>query len=699
MVTLNCESMYNYMDKTYASILGMCIGIRLGAMIEPVIWDDKLIKDIHGEVNGYLKPYKKFAADDDSNGPLFFIRRLYESGVYEVDANDIGETWLNFAREGIGMFWWGGVGISTEHTAYYNLLKGINSPDSGSAKVNGVEMSEQIGGQIFIDSWGWIYAGDPEQAAKYASISASVSHDGEGLEGAKFIAAAIAEAYVSNSIEDVYDTAVEYLDSESLYKKLALEVKAFYKNDQEKNWRNCLDYLLANWGYDKYTGVCHIIPNAGVCMMSLLYGAGDFNKTIEISVMAGMDTDCNGGNIGSIIGAFIGRKAIDDKYTQSINDNIVASSFAGSLNIVDIPTVVEELAMIRNKVINKVDWEYNGKHINYNFNLYGSTHGIEVSDKFMGIMYNQNTRVEGENHLNILLDRLHYNDEFRIYLKNFYNRDEFDDERYKPVFSPRFNTGQTLVFEIEYEKITTSDINFIPYVKDAFDGSIIKGKPTSCEKGQLIVEIPELYGSYPSEIGFIVKSIDYKRGRALGTLKIKQVNSIGNGRLNIDFGKQQMNFNQITPFSNNLGNHFIFEKSIKYISEVHSESFTGNYYSRNYTLKTLVKPISGEDHFIVFRARGLREYYSFGFKDGKVVLLEYNNADINVIQEQTYQLKHGTMYEIDIVVEGASAKLYIDGELMISYQQLLYANGCVGYSSGQNSSGMIMYFNIEETDE
>lgn len=691
--------MYDYMDKTYASILGMCIGIRLGAMIEPVIWDDKLIKDIHGEVDRYLKPYKKFAADDDSNGPLFFIRRLYDQGVFDVNANDIGETWLNFSREGIGMFWWGGVGISTEHTAYCNLLNGIVAPASGSAEVNGKEMSEQIGGQIFIDSWGWIYAGQPNLAAKYAALSASVSHDGEGLEGAKFIAAGIAQAYISESIEDVYDTAVSYLDKGSLYYKLALEIKQYYQDDNEKNWRNCLEYITANWGYDKYTGVCHIIPNAGVCMMSLLYGEGDFNKTIEISVMAGMDTDCNGGNIGSIIGAFVGRQAIDNKYINDINDNIVASSFAGSLNIIDLPTVVEEIDLIRTKVNNHTDIDYNPKHIDYNFKLYGSTHGLEVSDKFMGIMYNQNTREKDRNQLNILIDRMHYNDEFRIYLKNFYNRNEFDDERYKPVFSPRFNSGQTIQFELEYEKITESDIMFIPYVKDAWDGTIVKGAPTLDINGILDVEIPELYGSYASEIGFIVKAIDYKRGRALGVIKIKRVKSYGNGRLSIDFGKQALEFNQVTPFSNNLGDHFIFEKSIKYISEEHSESFTGNYYSQDYHIKSLIKPLSGNEHNITFRARGLREYYSFGFESNKLVLKEYNNSQIKKLKELPYKMEYGNVYEIEITVKGNDAEFYINNELLFKYSGMIYPNGCVGYSSGQHCCGMIMYFEVEEFDE
>ena len=63
--------------------------------------------------------YGIFAADDDSNGPLFFVRSLLEKK--DISAEDIGNTFLNYIQEYSGFFWWGGVGVSSEHTAYENL--------------------------------------------------------------------------------------------------------------------------------------------------------------------------------------------------------------------------------------------------------------------------------------------------------------------------------------------------------------------------------------------------------------------------------------------------------------------------------------------------------------------------------------------------------------------------------------------------
>ena len=64
--------------------------------------------------------------------------------------------------------------------------------------------------------------------------------------------------------------------------------------------------LEKEWGYDRYSGVCPMIPNAGVCVMALLYSGGDLNRGVEIATLAGWDTDCNAGNVGSILGAFGG---------------------------------------------------------------------------------------------------------------------------------------------------------------------------------------------------------------------------------------------------------------------------------------------------------------------------------------------------------------------------------------------------------
>lgn len=224
-----------YLEKVYGGLVGKCVGVRLGAPVEPTIWTYERIRETYGEITGYIKDYSLFAADDDINGPLFFIRSLVDHPS-PISAADVGDTWLTYTREGIGFYWWGGYGTSTEHTAYLNLKSGLTAPLSGSIEVNGKTIAEQIGGQIFIDSWGWVYPGDHRKAADMAGMAASVGHDGNGIYGARFIAASISLAFEQQSIPRIVQQALETIPEESTYAQVVRAVRAFHQ-EHPHSWR------------------------------------------------------------------------------------------------------------------------------------------------------------------------------------------------------------------------------------------------------------------------------------------------------------------------------------------------------------------------------------------------------------------------------------------------------------------------------
>ena len=85
-----------YLEKLYAGFLGMNIGIRLGAPVEPTIWSYDRIYKTYGDIRGYVKDYKNFAADDDANGPVFFLRALIDDAADRpLTPQDVARAWLN----------------------------------------------------------------------------------------------------------------------------------------------------------------------------------------------------------------------------------------------------------------------------------------------------------------------------------------------------------------------------------------------------------------------------------------------------------------------------------------------------------------------------------------------------------------------------------------------------------------------------
>src|SRR5690606_10197545 len=146
----------------YAGWLGKCIGVRFGAPLEN--WTYEEIADNLGELSGYVQEDsgKIFKPDDDTALPMIIIHALEEYGA-GVTAEQLGETWLNYLGDQHGTLWWGGYGVSTEHTAYLNLAAGIPAPRSGSILQNGAAVAEQIGGQIFSDIWGLVCPNNPSR--------------------------------------------------------------------------------------------------------------------------------------------------------------------------------------------------------------------------------------------------------------------------------------------------------------------------------------------------------------------------------------------------------------------------------------------------------------------------------------------------------------------------------------------------------
>ncbi|MCI6271940.1 MAG: ADP-ribosylglycohydrolase family protein [Erysipelotrichaceae bacterium] len=435
-----------YYKKTYDAWLGKIVGIRLGSPIEA--WEYEDILKTYNEINDYPVDYGIFAADDDSNGPRFFVEALNDDAS-DNHLENMANSILNYVRQGDGFFWWGGIGVSTEHTAYDNLMKNMSYLKSGKASVNGDELSQQIGGQIFSDCWGYVSMGDASLASKLAYDMASITHDKEALEGAKFIAAAIANAYVKDNVYEVLKESKKYVDNNSEYYKTIEDIENYYVNN--KDYKSCIKYIVENYAYEKYGGICPIISNAALIIMSLLYGENDFDKTMCILATAGWDTDCNLGNVGSIMGAL---KGVSEKWARPINDLIIFSSSMGSLNIDTITNTAYRFVQIGYKLINKhIDDLKSDKFIfstqafNTRSNRYSETNLKSEDEKLKVII---NNGYEG------------YSDE--IYKKSYYLPNEIYDFRYEPVLSPTVYPNETITFKISNP--LDLNISFNIYVKD-----------------------------------------------------------------------------------------------------------------------------------------------------------------------------------------------------------------------------------------
>ena len=677
----------DYLERCYAGWMGKIIGVRHGAPIEG--WTYQKIEKMLGEIDSYLVDYRDFAADDDSNGPMFFLRAL-EDYTYtrEITAGQIGLTWLNYAPYEHGFYWWGGYGNSTEHTAYLNLRAGIMAPRSGSVEQNGAVVAEQIGGQIFIDTWGLVVPNDPVLAAEYAAKAASVSHGGNGIFGGMFVAAAISAAFTARNIDQVIDRALAVIPDDCTYARMAGDIRRFYQNRRDDNWRMCFQYIFKNWGYDRYPGNCHIIPNSAIILMSLLYGQGDFSRSINICNMAGWDTDCNVANVGTIVGTLAGLDGIDKKWRSPINDFLAASSVVGCMNIMDLPANVRTIARLAYKIAGET-WDdrwsaFLGEDAaRFSFELPGSTHAFRMAGKKEMLLSGiQGKACSGSGSLRALYKGVSGGDEMKLYQRTYYRPKHFHDSRYDPSFSPIIYPGQMITAHVMSDAGAWLSIGL--YVFDSNSQTLIKGDAVKIPKGEwvrLVLPIPAQDGACLEEAGLLITALD---GAGEALVYLDDMDFSGRPDYTLDFARESVErwggaHNEVSQMSRLSGIWTLEDGELSGSCAGFGEAYTGDTCWTDYALTCTMAPMT--DGLAGFNARvqGAIRGYSVAFQDGQL-LLQKNSNGYRTLASMPDTWAIGAFRTLTLQVQHDRLSVWENGKMLLSARDEAqpYLNGMIG---------------------
>ncbi|MEV0721065.1 ADP-ribosylglycohydrolase family protein, partial [Asanoa sp. NPDC050611] len=330
----------DYEERVYAGVLGKAIAVYLGRPFEG--WTYERISRELGEITGYvnhrvdlaLKNHLLVVTDDDISGTFVFPRALRDHGTEPTSAQ-IGDVWLNEILEGTSVLWWGGVGNSTEHTAYLHLKDGVRAPDSGSIARNGVVVAEQVGAQIFVEGFAMTRPGDPQAAADLVERAARVSHDGESVHAARVVAALVAGAFTETDMAKLLDVATGLIPADSLIRRVIEDVREWTAADAE--WTTTRARIDERYGYHRYGGNCHVVPNHATVIHAVARSQGAYLPAMTVVNTSGWDTDSNAGDVGAICGVFGGLAGIEagPHYRGPVADRMYLPSTDGGSTVTD----------------------------------------------------------------------------------------------------------------------------------------------------------------------------------------------------------------------------------------------------------------------------------------------------------------------------------------------------------------------------
>lgn len=331
-------------DKIMGGWAGQAIGVTFGGPYEfrfngtyiqeyqPLTWYD-----------GYLKQtmLRHPGLYDDIYMDLTFIE-VFERAGLDAPVDSFAQA---FARAGYPLW-------HANQAARYNILNGIKAPASGHWTNN--PHADDIDYQIESDFAGLMCPGMPNQASAISDKIGHIMNYGDGWYGGIYVGAMYALAFTSSDIDYVVTEALKTVPSHSTFRRCIEDVIRWH-SQYPTDWRLTWFEIQQKWSSETGCpeGVFAALDidaklNAAYIVLGLLYGRGDFTRTLEITTRAGQDADCNPSSAAGILGALLGysnipahwkmglkeAESINFKYTNLSLEKVYGISYRHALEMI-----------------------------------------------------------------------------------------------------------------------------------------------------------------------------------------------------------------------------------------------------------------------------------------------------------------------------------------------------------------------------
>ncbi|MBW3625510.1 MAG: ADP-ribosylglycohydrolase family protein [Armatimonadetes bacterium] len=305
--------MEEFRDRLKGGWAGQMIGVSYGSIYE--------FRSLGQPITGELREWKpEFVSNsihqDDLYVEMTFLKSLETHGI-QPTPRQIGTDF----RDSRYPLW------HANFAARENLQQGIMPPMSGHPRYN--PHADDIDFQIEADLFGLITPGMPRASGRFSDLFGSIMNYGDGVYGGRFVSAMYSQAYLEKeptpaAIDRCIRAGLASLPAKSEYAQIIRDVIDGYRRHPD-DWLATWKLIEDRWGDDDLCPEGHRRPfnidaklNGAYIAIGLLYGRGDFAKTLEISTRCGQDADCNPSNAAGILGTIYGYSKIPRIYTSGI---------------------------------------------------------------------------------------------------------------------------------------------------------------------------------------------------------------------------------------------------------------------------------------------------------------------------------------------------------------------------------------------
>jgi len=321
-----------YYDKVYGGWLGQCAGNMFGLPHE-------LKYDVEPGPEVPFKPdYTDGArSDDDTDIEYVYLHAVEEHGL-DLSYKEVAAEWMEHIRAHIWV---------ANARALELMRQGVLPPATGHP-TNNDKAWFNLSGQFSQELWGMISPGMPATAQRLADKFAHVVVYGESVMAAHYFCAMYAEAFFEDDVRRLVGRGLSALPENSEYRQAIADCVSWH-DEYPDDWKAARKAL-----HRKYRGKWNpnsSVLNGGACTLALLYGGGDFEKTILLGCSIGYDADCNAATVGGLLGVMKGARGLPKRWVEPLKDTYRNVTRDNLPKEEKISSIARRIAAIGEKVI------------------------------------------------------------------------------------------------------------------------------------------------------------------------------------------------------------------------------------------------------------------------------------------------------------------------------------------------------------
>jgi hypothetical protein len=239
-------------------------------------------------------------SDDDNDFEWMHVYFMDKENTLKLPYGEVVKIWKANINSG---FW------AANKRARELMNKGMEPPQTGSPKNNQYSWYN-LSGQFCVEAYGMISPGMPQSAGDIGLHYAHITVHGEPLQATQYWTALISLVAVDDRpLNELLTVALAATDPKSAMAEVVKDaVKAHA--DHGVDWRAARQAVHQKWKRERGWNGNSTPLNGGLVVLALLYGDGDFHKTLQYAMALGEDADCNAATAGAVIGAKVGFEKI-----------------------------------------------------------------------------------------------------------------------------------------------------------------------------------------------------------------------------------------------------------------------------------------------------------------------------------------------------------------------------------------------------